>query len=175
MRDTEAIIMRTVTLLRSLLTVLMLTLLGTATLRPAAASPVTVVETHEPFSSTQINPCTGELVAFQGFFHTKEHFDPTSSGTTHVSIEFNLEDVKGVGLTSGAQYIFVQAVSDTLNASGPFPFETTTEASAHMIRQGEDGALVTGDDFYVKVIRHLTINANGVVTADRFELNLDCR
>jgi hypothetical protein len=174
MRDTEAIIMRTVILVRSLLTVLLLTLLGTAALRPAAASPA-VVETHVPFSSTTFTSCTGEAIAFEGFLHFKVHVDTTTSGTTHSSVELNWQDVKGVGLLSGASYVLIEQISSSVNASGPFPAELNFEASAHFMRQGEDGTLVLGDDLHIKAFAHLTVNANGIVTVNRFGQTIECR
>jgi hypothetical protein len=152
----------------------MLTLLGTAALRPAAASPA-VVETHTPFSSVFLfNPCIGEFIAIQGFVHTKVHVD-TTADKTHFSTEFNWQDMKGVGLTSGATYVVVNAQSVSVNVSAPFPQIITVEQSVHFIRQGEDGTLVLEDDFHVKTKFHFTVNANGVVTVNKNEFTVECR
>jgi hypothetical protein len=164
--------MRT-TLVRSLLAVLLLTLLGSAALRPAAASPA-VVETREPVTGFVDNPCTGEFIAIEGFAHYKTHFD-TTGDRTHFSFEVNLQDVRGVALPSGATYVLISQVSQSFNVSAPFPAEQTVEISQHLVRQGEDGTLVLEDDLHFKFLFHVTVNANGTMTAEKDEQTVECR
>jgi hypothetical protein len=46
---------------------------------------------------------------------------------------------------------------------------------AHFTRLGEGGTLFPDDDLYFRLKQHFTINANGVVTVNRFEITSECR
>jgi len=83
-----------------------------------------------------------------GFIHVKifESFDPNY----HVSKEENVESFQAT-TPSGVRYV-VQA-----------------------IRQGEDGSLVTGDDFYIRFSSHYTYNGNGDLTASFSDFTTECR
>jgi hypothetical protein len=54
------------------------------------------------------------------------------------------------------------------------PFEITTERTHNLTRQGEDGALVDGDDYRFHSIFDMTVNANGVVTVNKFDVREEC-
>jgi len=45
----------------------------------------------------------------------------------------------------------------------------------NLTRLGEDKTFVEGGDLRVHVIAHMTVNANGVVTADKTDARVDCR
>jgi hypothetical protein len=49
--------------------------------------------------------CGGELIQVTGTFHTVNHFRLQEDGTYHANSHFNLAGVKGVGLTSGDNYV----------------------------------------------------------------------
>jgi hypothetical protein len=50
----------------------------------------------------------------------------------------------------------------------------TLEQTINLTRQGENGALVTGDDFRLHAIAHFTV-VNGVTKSDKTDLRADCR
>ena len=132
-----------------------------APLAAALASPF--VDTHVPFTFADFNPCTGEAFSGPGFIHMKIYL--TSAPNFHISIEENLEDVKGVTVT-GVRYVVPAQTSQHLIADQDFaPSSGTFEEIEQFIRQGEDGTFIMGDDFYMRFMFHFTVNANGDATA----------
>lgn len=122
---------------------------GFAFLFPVSrAAAQAAVDTHVPITAGASNPCTGEAFVGSGFIHVKifESFDPNY----HVSMEENVESFQAT-TPSGVRYV-VQA-----------------------IRQGEDGSLVTGDDFYIRFSSHYTYNGNGDLTASFSDFTTECR
>jgi hypothetical protein len=131
------------------------------------------VDTHMPISAVVTNPCTGEAFQGSGFIHIKifESFDPNY----HVSMEANVESFQGV-TASGVMYVLPeQLASHTIADSNGLPVNATDEEMAQIIRQGEDGSLVMGDDFFVRISSHFTYNGNGDLTADFSNVTTECR
>ncbi len=121
------------------------------------------VDTHVPFPFASVNPCTGEAFSGTGFIHLKIYL--TSAPNFHISIEENLEDVKGVTVT-GVRYVVPAQTSEQLIADQDFaPATGTFEETEQFVREAEDGTLILGDDFYMRMSFHFTVNANGDATA----------
>ena len=138
----------------------------------AAAQPV-VTETHVPFNFSLFNQCTGELFTGSGFFHEK--ITSQSSPNFHESVEMNLENAQGF-TSSGVRYVVTgQQSSHTIFDTDSAPADQTFELMFHFIRQGEDGAFVAGDDFYLREAAHFTINANGDFTVSFSDIRIDCK
>jgi hypothetical protein len=134
----------------------------------AGAQASTVVETHTPFSMSFTNPCRGEEFMATGFAHSKTTFVESRSGTTLFSIESNLQDVKGVALM-GVRYVVTETttIHFLVDPDGG-PNNNSLIFKMRFVRQGDDGNLVVGDDFYAYFHMQLTVNANGTMTANRF-------
>jgi len=129
----------------------------------AAALAPPFIDAHVPFTFADFNPCTGEAFSGPGFIHMKIYL--TSAPNFHISIEENLEDVKGVTLT-GVRYVVPEQTSEQLIADQDFaPASVTFEETEQFVRQAEDGTLIMGDDFYLRMMFHSTVNANGDATA----------
>jgi hypothetical protein len=131
------------------------------------------VDTHVPFSGGATNPCTGEAFVGSGFVHMKiyEVFDPNY----HLSMEANVESFVGTTPT-GVRYVVPEQLSShTIADTDAVPANATDEEFAQLIRQGEDGSLVTGDDFYVRISSHYTYNGNGDLTASFSDMTTECR
>jgi hypothetical protein len=147
-------------------------LLGLA--MPAAAAGASVVETHQPFAELLFNPCTGEDIVAQGFIHSKAHISAGANGSTHYSLEVNLQNVKGVS-TTGARYVVVRDLTEHTNADSEFaPFSTHFNFTEHYARLGENGSVIQEDDFLAYFRLHLTVNANGTTTVERLESDAKC-
>src|SRR5437867_2597581 len=76
------------------------------------SSPVTaeVVSNQDlPVAFAFPNPCNGETVTLSGTIHSQTRVT-INANTTHVGIHQNFNDVKGVGLTTGAKYVLNAAV-----------------------------------------------------------------
>lgn len=139
-----------------------------------AAEPA--VTTSQPFSETLFNPCTGELFLAEGEIHVTTQQSLSADGRLHVTMHSNLQNVKGVGLTSGTRYVVQQVLAEHTNADGDFaPYNTNSNFLEHYIRQSETGSLVPEDDFFFWVRLHLTVNANGITTVERIEMESECR
>jgi hypothetical protein len=128
-----------------------------------------------PVSGTVPNECTAEMVAIEGTSHNKFTNNSSLSGIKS-QMEVNLTGIKGTGVPSGARYVMNDQTSsmDHEEFDPMGNAQLTTEASTILTRQGEWGALLTGDDFRLHVLMHLTI-VNGVPRADSWDMRSDCR
>jgi hypothetical protein len=137
------------------------------------AAAQAAVDTHVPITAGASNPCTGEAFVGSGFIHVKifESFDPNY----HVSMEENVESFQAT-TPSGVRYVVPEQIaSHTIADTDAVPVNSTVEEIGQAIRQGEDGALVTGDDFYIRFSSHYTYNGNGDLTASFSDFTTDCR
>jgi hypothetical protein len=109
-----------------------------------------------PVDAVLTNPCNGEDVAFTGKFHST--FNVTVNGNTfHIEAHDNAAQISGTGLSTGAKYTGSQADNFTLNlAKG----EIDTEEG--MFRMNGQGGV---PNFTVHYLLHITVNANGDLTA----------
>ena len=135
----------------------------------AAAQPTT----HLPVPFVLFNPCTGEAFAGAGFMHVRTTV--TTAPNFHLGVEVNLESAQGTTVT-GVRYVapFQNSFHQIMDTDF-VPANATSEEMLHFIRQGEDGTLVLGDDFYVRTKFHYTVNANGEMTVDNLETTSTCR
>ena len=149
---------------------------GLANSQKAQAQTTT---TTVPFSTEQFNECLGETISIQGTVHEvfQFTFDPLS-GKFHTH---RLIDSKGTGVVTagdpariGAQYTYSQSQDDEINGL-TFPFEITDIFDQKMIAAGNVPSPVGGDDSYIRFQVHVTLNANGVLTAEVINPTLQCR
>lgn len=137
----------------------------------------TIVNQTTPFATSVVNDCTGELVAVEGNLHTIVRMS-SSGDRLNTAEAVHFTGVKGTALVSGAQYVEmdVQNTQANMTVDSDFaPSEFTAERTMNLTRLGEDKTFGDGDDLRVHVIAHMTINANGVVTADKFDATAECR
>jgi hypothetical protein len=140
----------------------------------AATASAATTTFDVPVNGAVTNDCTGEAVVINGTDHMK-FTDNSSLAGLKSQIEANLTGVKGVTLM-GVRYVMNQQTSDMQHAefdpSGNV--QLTVEETTILTRQGEDGSLLTGDDFRLHVVTHLTVS-NGITRADKQDLSADCR
>jgi hypothetical protein len=79
---------------------------------------------------------------------------------------FNYQQVMGLGLTSGTIYQ-VSAV-DQVRLSAPFPSSIQSVQSFRLISRG------SGNNLLVQVLYHITVDANGEVTASIDAFDMQC-
>jgi len=151
-------------------------------LAPAAQAETTTVESNEtvPVATTRDNPCTGETVVLSGTYHVQAKTTVTTdlTGTRFHSHELEKLSLRGTALVTGAVYQNQEQQTSEQNWSldplgGLAPYESTSQATMLLIRQGEIKS--PPDDFWTRLVAHLTYNANGVMTVQRAELSFDCR
>jgi hypothetical protein len=161
-----------------LVAVLLATAAACRELPQAPSSPLfshqpIILDNHVPISFEAINPCTGELVSASGFLHLK--FSITEDPNFHTSAESNVESAQGVTIT-GVRYVALEPQSSHVIIDSDFaPANGTGEHTLQLIRQAEDGTLILGDDFYLRIKAHVTINADGNVTVEFLDQTIECR
>jgi hypothetical protein len=141
----------------------------------AASASAATTTFDVPVSGAVFNDCTAEWVAVTGTQHFKFTNNSSLSGIKS-EMESNLIGVKGTGLVTGARYVMNDQTSDMQHAEfDPFgDAQLTMENTTILNRQSETGALLTGDDFRLYVIAHLTVT-NGVTKSDKTDLRAECR
>jgi len=127
-----------------------------------------------PVSGMVTNACTGEQVVIDGTQHFKVTDNSSLSGIKS-EIETNLTGVTGTTLT-GVRYVMNDQTSDMEHADfdPTGDAQLTMENTTIMNRQGQTSGLLTGDDFRLHVLTHLTV-VDGVPHADHSDLSSDCR
>jgi hypothetical protein len=127
-----------------------------ALVAPAQASEGVTVSRF-PFSASFLNPCTNENIDFTGtilvVLDTTEDNRPALDGHS-VNIA-----IKGVGQTTGKQYVWVfsNTVTDTTSGTGAAAETTTTYE--RIVAPGP------GNDLLFRIVFHETISANGDIVA----------
>ena len=148
---------------------LVLLVFGLLLMLAGKAQAATVTnDIHIPISGTVISGCPGgESVDFSGSAHTLFHATINSDGGESADFHINGQGVSGIGEISGAKYQLPVAVH--INTNGHVGVETTTTLSAELIGQGPDNNEVMHMTF------HVTVNANGTVTASVDNFFIKCQ
>jgi hypothetical protein len=117
-----------------------------------------------PFAST-VDFC-GELVDLEGEIHVVQNSVTSNSGNVMTKLHINLK-ASGVGQTSGATYQAIETINETFNGSKGF--NVTLTQSALLIGQGK------APNFKFSVTFHITVNANGELTAEVVNVSEECK
>ena len=118
------------------------------------------------------NPCAGgrfgEIVVFTGNQHLVFFESSMSNGHLNTKIHWNAEGVTGIGQYTGFEYNATGVTQDHTISDVALPYETTMINNYHIIGQGQ----ATNMDLHETV--HLTINANGEMSAWVSDYNFSC-
>ena len=119
-------------------------------------------------------PCAnggeGELVTVMGDIQFLYHFNQDPAGGYHGTSEVRYQGISGVGATSGDAYQITGGGGGSWNASiSGLPYTDTYTERFQVIGQGP------GSDFTVHYRVHITVNANGEVTATPSDWSVECR
>ena len=128
--------------------------------QPAAAqaSPTRIVNTQIPFALTIVNPCTLESVDINGLGQLTIFVNADSNGGIHLKIS-SVTKGTGVGQITLTNYAF----SENTEASANFAPGQQQEATfSDKLRLRGAKAL---DNYDVKTLTHVTVNADGSITA----------
>jgi hypothetical protein len=124
-----------------------------------------------PYSETIFVPCAvggaGEFVTLSGTLHGVFRITIDANGGFHARNLSQLQQVSGVGLTTGDRYRGTGVIQDSFHGTVGEVFTLVT--SFQVIGQGAD------NNFVVHHLVHLTVNANGTVTASINTRTVDCR
>lgn len=126
---------------------------------PTRAAVVT--NTSVPIEITLFVPCAnggaGENIDVSGPLHVLASVTLDRHGGFHAHVLFNPQDVTGVGLSTGNKYQGTGETEEDFN--GTVGLTDTFVNNFNMIGQGP------GNNFKVHENAHITINANGTITA----------
>ena len=133
--------------------------LSSKTAAPQAANVEHIKESAtSPIAFSVWNPCTEEFVDLSGTLHYILRWTINNNKETFM-LHFNASNVKGVGRTSGTQYV----TTSTFNYSNTNHFSGDQRvfqqsASTRYVALGGEGSFTVINDW------HLTVNANGEET-----------
>ena len=136
----------------------------------AGASTFTVSQKF-PIDIFVFVPCAnggaGETVELSGTLHDLFHVTSDGAGGFHVKTSDNPQGVSGTGQTTGAKYQGTGVTSSDFNTKAGF--ENTFVNNFRIIGQGPGNNLLVHENF------HITVNANGTVTAFHDNFRVDCK
>lgn len=151
------------------LSLLALVAAGTQTAAHAQATTVTSNASF-PFTDTAVS-CDGETVDISGKMHVLAHVTTDAHAGRHVTLQINTEGVKGVGQSSGGEYVSSATNNENINDSNTAGGQSEYTVTTKFLLVGK-GKL---PDLLTKVTMHVTINANGEATAEVTNVVADCR
>lgn len=141
-----------------------------AACNPAFAQATgTTTSENIPFDGTLTNFCNGDQVTFQGTMHVTNTVTTDASGGFHLKTHVNYQDVTGTGVPSGLNYHIGTTSNEVLNDNDGPQSEMTVVTTVKVIAQGP--AL----NYFLRVVLHITINANGETTSTVTESGFECR
>jgi hypothetical protein len=121
-----------------------------------------------PFTSSLANPCNGDVVTFSGTMHVVNTYTTDASGGTHVKSHINYQDVTGTGYPSGLTYNVRTVSNEVVNDNDGPQSEATVISTVKLTARGP--AL----DFFLRLVMHVTVNANGETTSEVQEVSIEC-
>jgi hypothetical protein len=113
------------------------------------------------------------VIFFEGTLHVVTNVVEDSSGGIHFKRLFRIQ-AQGVGLDSGAKYVWTSAENEHVTSDIDAESATTFTQTFHgnIIRQGEDGA---EEDVRAQLVIHFTQNATGELTAEVLTAKAECQ
>lgn len=148
-------------------------LLATFTLSLGQPAVYAALEYNEqiPFTD-EFDSCIDTHIQISGVQHIVGRFTEDGSGKVHFGFTRNTRG-SGIDQASGATY----RLGDTIHRSSievlpGVPTLYTQGYQARLIRQGESAP---NDDAFLHFLTHITVNANGEVTASVEVVKVECR
>jgi hypothetical protein len=147
--------------------------LAMATPASAAASSFTT-SVRFPISVVVYVPCAnggaGEAVFLNGTLHDLFHIGSSGSGGFEVTAHDNPQGVGGVGAVTGTRYRGTGVTQSHFHVGGSsLPVTSTYVNNFSIVGQGP------GNNFRVHETFHITINANGTITATVSNFRVTCK
>ena len=136
---------------------------------PYTASAAVVQNVTVPLNQTVFNPCNGDTFVASGNVHVVVGMTADGSGGFHLHVDVNVSGVTGTGSPSGITYHGVGGDWFATNVHPPFPAEFTATDVFGLISDGPSPNFVAHDTI------HMTINANGSLTAQVTRISITCR
>jgi hypothetical protein len=115
------------------------------------------------------NGGAGEVVLLSGPLHVLFHTTVSDAGNYSTKYHFQPQGISGEGLVTGDKYQATGGTQDEFHIEGALPITETYVNNFRIIGQGR------GNNFLVHENFHITINANGVVTAFVDNFSVECK
>jgi hypothetical protein len=141
-------------------------------LSPATASTSPQIIHQEVAGLTFLNPCTGEhMTITSGTLQLLVQVTDDASGGLHVVVHGNAQGVVATGEVTGDMYRLAGDfwTEENLNGDDGLPLVIQVVEVHDVDSQG------SSDNFIVHVVSHLTLNADGAVTASVDSVSAECR
>ena len=143
-------------------------LIGSPTRFAFAQASATTENIQIPVVIEVFVPCanrgSGEVVSLAGTLHEVFHITFDAGGGIHLKIHDQAQGISGFGQTTGIKYQATGVTQQQLSTN-PFTFIN----NFRIIGQGP------GNNFLIHQVFHVTVNANGEVTAFVDRASADCR
>jgi len=157
------------TLAKSAFSLVAFALLTGSPTRVASAQATTTTESIQiPLLIEVFVPCAnrgaGEVVSLAGTLHEVFHITFDAAGGIHLKIHDQPQGISGFGQTTGIRYQATGVTQQQLSTN-PFTFVNNFQ----IIGQGP------GNNFRIHQVFHVTVNANGELTAFRDRASAECR
>jgi hypothetical protein len=125
----------------------------------------------DPISLALLVPCAnggvGEMIQMDGFLHTVLNATIDNQGGVHEKYHYQPQNLSGTGLDTGDKYEGTGVTQDQVNTV--VGAEETFVNNFRMIGAGP------GNNYSVHENIHITVNANGTVTASHDNLSITCK
>lgn len=145
---------------------LLLCVLSLALMAPLAHSEV-IAHVTIPVTGAIVYGCV-EPILLSGQLNVLVRTTTDAAGGIHFGIHQNAQGVSGIGLYFATPYRSTLAQNTVVIVPGPPPVEMTDVLHLNLIGRGQ------GSDLHLRSRTHVTINANGEVTADLLDFQLTC-
>ncbi len=159
--------------LKKLLPLLTLSLVALVAAGPqtAARDQASTVTSNAsfPFTETAVT-CDNVFVTLTGKMHLLAHVTTDAQGGRHATLQINTEAVKGTD-AAGNRYVSSSTNSDTINEAGADGTQSEHTVTTKFLLNGRGNL----PDLFAKVTMHVTVNANGEVTAEVTNVVVNCR
>jgi hypothetical protein len=136
---------------------------------PTPTRAAVVLNTSAPFTALIGIPCAPDIAFVTGDLHALITQEVDSDGGVHLKSHFQPQGVSGVGLLTGAKYQATGVTQEHTNIHSSLAFEDTFVNNFRIIGQGP------GNNLLVHTTIHITVDANGVVTATVLNSSVDCQ
>jgi hypothetical protein len=150
----------------SLFFVLSLTLMSISAM--AQATSTTTVE-KVPLNGV-FTACNGEDVPFGGTLNIVSHMTVSSSGQVNIKVGISA-NLKGVGQLTGAKYVGSLNAETGIRADSIDLAPYNATITVHLNFNGQGNLPIAK----LKVLVHLTVNANGDITSEKIVFTDECK
>jgi hypothetical protein len=139
--------------------------------KPAQAQAQPITSTDRDTVSRFLIGCPPdqEGILVDGTLHTVSHTNIDANGGFHTKVLLNFQG-QGVGEITGDKYVFQDVFNLQINEPGPLE-----ETQTRTLKATRQGSATEDDDLQLKSVIHLTLLANGEVTAEVRQFEVVCR